>query len=184
MRIVAGLHRGRTLVAPGGENTRPTLDRTREAVFSSLGVKVIDAVVLDAFAGSGAMGLEALSRGAQEATFLDIDTAAVNAVTQNVNAMHLEDVAKIFRMDACAYLQSLAQGSKAYTLVFLDPPYHHHLIEPVLTLLTERQLLAESAVLVAETAPDEELLVPKGLCVYKEKWYGKNHIRYVRSEDV
>ena len=112
------------LVAPRGRAVRPTSDRVREALFSILGSGVVqDARVLDLFAGSGALGIEALSRGAAQAAFVDSASAAVAAVRRNLDALGLE--AEVRRQDALAYLRTASRDARQYDLVFLDPPYRH-----------------------------------------------------------
>jgi 16S rRNA (guanine966-N2)-methyltransferase len=121
VRVVAGIHGGRRLKAPAGAATRPTADRVREALFSILGDAVDGATVLDLFAGSGALGIEALSRGAAEAVFVDSSAAAIRAVRVNLEALGLE--AETHRADARAYLRAARDAARQYDLVFLDPPY-------------------------------------------------------------
>ena len=121
LRIVAGAWGGRRLQAPPGRATRPTGDRVREALFSILGPRVDGARVLDLFAGSGALGLEALSRGAAAATFVDSAPAAIAAVRANAEA--LGAAADVRPGDARAYLRTASAGHRQYDLVFLDPPY-------------------------------------------------------------
>ena len=118
MRIVAGSFKGRRLQAPRGVNTRPTADRVREALFSILG-QLDGERVLDLFAGSGALGIEALSRGASEAVFVDSDTRAVAAIRRNLDEIGID--ASVHRRDALAYLRGAGGGP--FDLVFLDPPY-------------------------------------------------------------
>ena len=120
MRITGGRLGGRRLVAPRGDRTRPTSDRVREALFSILG-PLDDETVLDLFAGSGALGLEALSRGAAEATFVDSAPAALAAVKRNLEA--LDVVADVRRADARAFLRNARAAQRFYSLVLLDPPY-------------------------------------------------------------
>jgi 16S rRNA (guanine966-N2)-methyltransferase len=120
VRVVAGEFGGRRLVSPRGAATRPTADRVREALFSILG-DVAGARVLDLFAGSGALGLEALSRGAAETTFVDSAPAAVRAVRDNLSALGAE--AEVRRSDARAFLRAARNDGREYDLVFLDPPY-------------------------------------------------------------
>lgn len=121
MRVIAGSHGGRSLVAPRGTGTRPTADRVREALFSILG-DVGGAAVLDLFAGSGALGIEALSRGALVATFVDRAAGPVAAVRANLGALGLE-AAEVRRGDARAFLRDARRAGRQYDLVFLDPPY-------------------------------------------------------------
>jgi 16S rRNA (guanine966-N2)-methyltransferase len=120
MRVIAGSHGGRVLVAPPGRATRPTSDRVREALFSILG-DVRGARVLDLFAGSGALGIEALSRGAAEATLVDTSAAAVTAVRRNLQTLGID--AEVVRRPALRFLESARRDTRQYDLVFLDPPY-------------------------------------------------------------
>ena len=121
MRVVAGIYGGRRLAAPRGDATRPTSDRVREALFSVLGASVQGARVLDLFAGSGALGIEALSRGAASAVFVDRAPRAIVAVRANLAALGIE--AEVHRVEARAWLRTASTRGEAYDLVFLDPPY-------------------------------------------------------------
>lgn len=121
MRVVAGLYGGRRLVAPPGTATRPTSDRVREALFSVLGATVRGARVLDLYAGSGALGIEALSRGAAAAVFVDHSPKAIAAVKANLQALGID--AQVRRMEARAALGPPPDLADPYDLVFLDPPY-------------------------------------------------------------
>jgi 16S rRNA (guanine966-N2)-methyltransferase len=124
VRVIAGRFGGHGLLAPRGASTRPTSDRVREALFSILGaVPVEGASVLDLFAGSGALGIEALSRGASKAAFVDSAPAAVAAIRRNLRAVGVE--AEVRRQDALAYLRGASRDARQYDLVFLDPPYRH-----------------------------------------------------------
>jgi 16S rRNA (guanine966-N2)-methyltransferase len=122
VRVIAGLRRGATLIAPRGRATRPTSDRVREALFSILG-DVEGARVLDLFAGSGALAIEALSRGAASATLIDSSPAAVAAITRNLVMLGLD--AEVRREDAVRFAQRARIAAHQYDLVFLDPPYRH-----------------------------------------------------------
>src|SRR5262245_16771647 len=121
MRVVAGEHRGQRLAAPKRAGTRPTADRVREALFNVLGP--VDGLrVLDLYAGSGALGIEALSRGAAEAAFVDSDPAAVRAVRANLERIGIEG-GRVFRADALSFLRGAARHGDLWDLVLLDPPY-------------------------------------------------------------
>src|SRR5947208_1570068 len=120
MRIIAGTNRGRRLVTPKGLDTRPTGDRVREAAFNLIG-PLDGATVLDVFAGSGAMGLEALSRGAAGVVFVESDRAATHAIEQNLDKLRLRGT--VLREDALRALRSEAQAGRRYDLVLVDPPY-------------------------------------------------------------
>ncbi len=159
MRIIAGRLKGRALAAPPGWRTRPTADRVRQALFDMLmhapwaGRALLDgAHVLDAFAGTGALGLEALSRGAAHATFLERDAAALFALRRNIAACRAETQATSLLADA-----RRPPLGKPCQLVFLDPPYGQGLVSEAVAALGAAGWLAPGAVLVAETAQDETL---------------------------
>ena len=125
MRVIAGRFGGRRLSAPRGARTRPTADRVREALFSVLG-DLEGARVLDLFAGSGALGIEALSRGAAQATFVDTAPVALRALRDNLTALEIgPEAAEVRRADARGFLRSARKTGREYDLVFLDPPYRH-----------------------------------------------------------
>jgi 16S rRNA (guanine966-N2)-methyltransferase len=148
MRIIAGTHRGHTIYAPKGHDTRPTSDRVRENVFNILGA-VDGAAVLDLYAGSGAMGLEALSRGAARAVFVERDGDAIRAIERNLDKLRLS--ATVLRQDAATALAAEAAAGRKYDLVLVDPPYEMYTdIEPQLARYLPA-LLAADGVVVVET---------------------------------
>jgi 16S rRNA (guanine966-N2)-methyltransferase len=173
MRIVAGRWGGRRISSPKGEATRPTSDRVREALFSILGDFVQDARVLDLFAGSGALGLEALSRGAGTATFVDSAGPAVAAVKANLEALGGE--AEVHRSDALRFLHAAAGKARHYDLVLLDPPYR--LAERLGRELSETlpAVLAPSALVISES--DHRAPLPLDLPLQDERRYGDTLIR-------
>ncbi len=153
MRIITGTARGARLKAPRGLRTRPTADRVRESLFSILGTRVAGRQVLDLFAGTGSLGLEALSRGARRAVFVDRATAAV--LRDNAAHTHLEEKAQILGSDVFAALERFAASGERFGLVFCDPPYRRGLWERVLMALDVSPLLTEDALLVIEHGTDE-----------------------------
>lgn len=160
MRIVGGRFKGRTLAAPAGRDTRPTSDRAREAVFNILehaawsgGVE--GRRVLDLFAGSGALGFEALSRGAAFALFVETDAAARGAIRDTVEALGLFGVTRIHRRDAADVGDKPAGLGEPFDLVFLDPPYRKGLGERALARLRLGGWIADDALIVFECAADE-----------------------------
>jgi 16S rRNA (guanine966-N2)-methyltransferase len=157
MRIVAGTWRGRTLVAPPGRHTRPTADRVRQALFDMLlhapwgGREAVEgARVLDVFAGTGAFGLEALSRGAAHATFMEHDRAALTALRANIAACRAQECCAIMAIDALA----VPPGEVA-SLVFLDPPYRSDLLSRAIARLRAAGRVAPGSLLIAETARED-----------------------------
>jgi 16S rRNA (guanine(966)-N(2))-methyltransferase RsmD len=173
MRVIAGQWGGRRLQAPPGAATRPTSDRVREALFSVLGAQVEGARVLDLFAGSGALGIEALSRGAAEATFVDSAPAAVRALRANLDA--LGAAAEVRRQDALRALAAARAAARQYDLVLLDPPYRlARRLGPELSAILPA-VLAPGAAVVAESDRREPLELD--LPLRDERRYGDTLIR-------
>jgi 16S rRNA (guanine966-N2)-methyltransferase len=173
MRIVAGRWGSRRLEAPRGTITRPTSDRVREALFSVLGARVEGARVLDLYAGSGALGLEALSRGAAEATFVDSAPAAIRSIRANLAALGGE--AEVRRADVARFLRAASAEARHYDLVFLDPPYR--LAERLGRELSKAlpAVLAPDALVVSES--DRRAPLSLDLPVRDERRYGETLIR-------
>lgn len=172
MRVVAGTARGRRLQAPAGSSTRPTADRVREATFNALGSLgvVEDATVLDLFAGSGALGIEALSRGAASATFVDSDGRAIDAVRANLAATGLAERSTVVRSDA---LRFLAGATDRFDLALLDPPYAFAEDDWTTLLGT-----LDAGVVVVES--DREFGLPEPWRVLRSKRYGGTVLRIAR----
>ncbi|MBQ8310600.1 MAG: 16S rRNA (guanine(966)-N(2))-methyltransferase RsmD [Clostridia bacterium] len=156
MRIITGKARGTHLLTLAGENTRPTAERVKEAVFSSLQSVVADAEVLDLFAGSGQMALEALSRGAARAVACDSEKAAVKVIEANADKTHLANTCEIFCMDYAALLRSM-RDRRRFDLVFLDPPYAKGLLPATLAMLLDFDLLNADARVVCESADGQDV---------------------------
>jgi 16S rRNA (guanine966-N2)-methyltransferase len=157
VRIIAGTHRGRRIAAPRGGHVRPTSDRAREALFSILG-PVEGAAALDLFAGSGALGLEALSRGARRCVFAETDRAACRAIRENLEALGLTG-ALVLQRDALSVLRDEAAAGRRYELVLLDPPYGRWAeLEPRLAALLPAVVAEGGRVVVETAAPDEPAL--------------------------
>ena len=178
MRVVSGNLGGRKLVTPDGEDTRPTSDRVREAIFNSLFSldAIDDARVLDAFAGSGALGIEALSRGASHATFVETGRDALAALRDNLDTLQLARESRVVPGDVFAHLERTAGGGDAYDLVLLDPPYGFDEWEALLALVPE------DAVVVIES--DREIAVPDGWVVHRVKHYGSTVVTIASSSAI
>lgn len=174
MRVIAGTHRGRRLEAPAGRATRPTSDRVREAVFSILGERVRGARVLDLFAGSGALGIEALSRGAARATFVDHAAPAIAAIRANLRRLGLCDRATVLQRDVLRALGRASECTDQYDLVFIDPPYRIvRTLGPRFAALPA--LLAPGATVVTESGRGDPALTE--LPLQRERQYGHTVIR-------
>lgn len=178
MRIIAGRWRGRPLVAPPGNATRPTSDRAREALFSILASRLgsFEGLrVADVFAGTGALGLEALSRGAAHASFVDNDRAALAALRANLARLGAEGLASIHQTNA----ETIAQAPASHDLLFLDPPYGRALALPVLARLAAQGWIAPQALVSVETSREEGLDLPD-FALETVRDYGKARLHLLR----
>ena len=184
MRIIAGRWKGRALVAPPGLATRPTSDRARQAIFDQLwhapwaGRDMLEgASVLDGFAGTGAMGLEALSRGAARAFFMEQDRAALAALRTNITACKAGDACRVIAGDVTAPPVAAAPCS----LVFLDPPYGKGLVPRALAALQAKGWIAPGGLIIAETGRDEENAIPSGFEVLSTREHGAARLSALRA---
>jgi len=184
MRIVAGKFKGRNLHTPSGLNTRPTSQRAREALFNVLqhgieGFELEDARVLDLFAGSGALGIEAISRGAAYCIFVDEALPARAALRQNIDAFGLGGQTRIFRRDAT----KLAPAGKvgAFDIIFADPPYDKHMGEAALTSILKGGWLKPDGIFVLEERKTAEIDVPEGVEVLDQRTYGEAQVLILRG---
>jgi 16S rRNA (guanine966-N2)-methyltransferase len=172
MRIVAGSRKGHTIYAPKGLATRPTSDRVRENVYNIVAPWVEGARVLDLYAGSGAMGLEALSRGAESAVFVEADADAVRAIERNLDKLRLTG-ATVLRLEATTALAQEAAAGRKYDLVLLDPPYAMTDYDVLVRYVP--RVLADDGLLVLETAAKSEPALP-GLAVRTTRRYGSTRV--------
>lgn len=184
MRIVGGTHRGRLIEAPKGQNTRPTSDRARQAIFNILkhgawcGDAVTDATVLDVFAGTGALGLEALSQGAKHAVFIERDHAAMSYCKKNIETMGEEDKTVLFTCDA---LDPVPRPLyiELRSLVFLDPPYGRYMGAEALKALVDKDWLAPGAVCVLEMSKKIPEIIPADFTMKDERDYGIARVQFL-----
>ena len=170
-RIIAGKWRGRKIKFDDAEGLRPSTDRIRETVFNWLHPYIRQSFCLDCFAGSGVLGFEALSRGAEQVIFIEQNAATVKKLKQNIMDLKT-DQASVFRQDALSWLRS-AQRNKGFDLVFLDPPFHSDLLAKSCSLLVSSGCLAEDAIIYVEHAVDEDLTLPESWFCLKEKSAGQ-----------
>jgi len=179
MRIVSGTLGGRVLRAPHGAATRPTSEKVRQALFNILGPPLDETHVLDLFAGSGALGLEAMSRGAAFCLFVETDHAARGAIRDNIEALGLFGNTRLHRRSATDLGEKPAGVGAPFNLAFLDPPYHKGLAEPALECLVKGKWLSEDAVAVIETGSDEALMFT-GWTVIETRDYGAARVSFLR----
>ena len=181
LRIAGGQFRGRIIQTPEGDKTRPTSGMVREAVFSMLQREIPGANVLDVFCGSGAMTIEAMSRGARHGVMIDFAAPAVTVARNNVKMLSLEDKTEIYQNDYARALQLLAKAERTFDVVFMDPPYALGYYERALMLCVP--LMSESSLAVLEH--DSANPLPErfsGCVLYKRKKYGKRAISVYRKE--
>ena len=174
MRVITGTARGRRLKTTEGLDTRPTTDKVKESIFNIIQFDVEGRRVLDLFAGSGQMGIEALSRGAEHSTFVELRRDAAAVVRENLSACKLEEQGTVKQMDALAFLQSCREK---YDLVFLDPPYDGKLLDQALNLVTLIDIVSGHGIIICEISSERkrpELTVP--YFIAKEYKYGKTTI--------
>ena len=158
VRIIAGELKGRRLRSGRGSKIRPTANRTREAIFNIIAPRIPGARVLDLFAGTGAFGIEALSRRADSAVFVDIDIDSISVLQANIKILSLESQTKIIRWDPIKNLDCLRSSQSTFNLVFLDPPYNSNMIEPTLLNLDTSQSLTAGARVIVEHSRREPVV--------------------------
>lgn len=180
MRVISGSARGRTLHPPVGNRIRPTADRVKEAVFSSLTSwfgSFDGLIILDLFSGSGSLGIEALSRGAKSAVFVDSHPESLRLSRENLNLTGFEKMATLIQMDAVKALQHLSDRGMTFDIVLVDPPYaDKDLADNVIRLLDELGLTEQNGVLVFETDNKSELQPPDKFELVSRKVYGDTAI--------
>lgn len=179
MRVITGSARGRRLETLEGEDVRPTTDRIKEAVFSIIQFETEGRTFLDLFAGSGQMGIEALSRGAKSAYFVDNAKKSVETVKRNLKTTKLEQFAKLFSMDFHSFL---AMNTTEFDIAFLDPPYRTGMLQESLELVADS--MKETGIIIAENPLDEEILSKYGdFTLDRQYRYGKIKISTFRHKD-
>ena len=183
MRIISGTARGRTIVAPAGDRTRPTQDKVRESLFNIIRWDVMEARVLDLFAGTGALSLETLSRGAQSAVLVDTDRAACEAIKKNIAACRMEDKARLIVRDYRQAMDQLAREGEVFDVVFLDPPYRMENTGEMCAALYDKGLLAKAFLLVVEHKRGLAPLVDERFEAFDQRDYGDTQITFIRSAE-
>lgn len=180
MRIISGRLRGRKLLPIRGDAIRPTSDRVREAIFNIIAREVAEARVLDLFAGTGAMGIEALSRGARSAVFIDSRKASLAVVRKNLDILGLTGQSRVILWNIEKNLNCIGAEAPDIQLVFMDPPYHRNLIGPPLEHLAVCRALAPGARIVLEHAASDRLPdhMP-GYVLTDQRKYGKTFVSFL-----
>ena len=184
MRVISGTSRGKKLIALDSQNTRPTLDRVKESLFNILQNNVKDAVVLDLFAGTGALGIEALSRGAKEAIFCDHSQDAINVIKKNIEGTKNVEKSEVINKDYNVVLEKLINENKKIDIIFLDPPYKTNFAIIALQKIIMSNLLTEDGIVIIETddiTKENEILKIKNIEIFDKRKYGSVWLIFIRK---
>ena len=184
MRIIAGKARGRKLIPPATMETRPTLDRVKESMFSIIQNHIPDAVVVDVFAGTGSLGLEAASRGAKEVYLVDRSKDAFSLLKQNIENLKFEDTCYALNKDSYEALKYLADKNKVFDVIFIDTPYCREMIPEALNIIHDRKLLNEDGIIVTKIDSIEEIYEGNdNIALFKSRKYGNTTICLYKIEE-
>lgn len=176
MRVIGGEYRSRVLKAPAGNNTRPTMDNVKEAMFNIIGVNIINANVLDLFSGSGNLGIEALSRGANFVYFNDHDYNAFKVIQDNLNTIKIPS--NSYKLSKLEYQKCIENIDRILDLILLDPPYKDKIYEDIINSLIDKKLLSEKAIIVCEADLKLEAFCIEGFNVKEYKYGSKKLLVY------
>lgn len=183
MRIIAGKHRSRKLTTLPGDNTRPTLNRVKEAVFSKITNYLCDGIFLDLFSGSGNIALEAISRGMNKAILVDKNKASINIIKANINSLKEDSACVVWNTDYITALDRCKQENLSFKVIYLDPPFNENYLEDILGLIVDYNLLDNNGIIICETNKDRVFKVDTSkIKLLSDKTYGSCKITYfIRS---
>lgn len=186
MRVIAGTAKGHPLVAPGGMNTRPITDKIKGALFNSWQLQIVDSKFLDLFAGSGSMGIEALSRGAEKVIFVEKDRKATDIIKKNLAACKFTSGYEICRADVFRKIECLKAEREQFNIIYLDPPFTvDEIFIPVMEALSDGKLLSKDGIIVIRTKKEKEMPDEFGkLKKYKFKIYGISGVHFYADDVV
>ena len=183
VRLISGSARGLKLNTPGDDRVRPTTDRVKESMFNIVQDWVYDSQVLDLFAGSGALGIEALSRGASQAVFCDNSLDSIKIIKSNIEKARVVDRSQIVSGDFKRCLRDMEAKNQSFDMIFVDPPYYEGLFEEVLDTIRSCKILKKDGIVIVEHDAKKPIGQVEGLEVYKEKKYGITMLTFYCLED-
>lgn len=183
VRVISGSARGLKLNTPGDDRVRPTTDRVKESMFNIVQDWVYDSQVLDLFAGSGALGIEALSRGASQAVFCDNSLDSIKIIKSNIEKARVVDRSQIVSGDYKRCLRDMEAKNQSFDMIFVDPPYYEGLFEEVLDTIRSCKILKKDGIVIVEHVAKKPIGQVEGLEVYKEKKYGITMLTFYCLED-
>lgn len=175
MRIVAGKFKSRIINAPLGDNTRPSSDKTRQAIFNVIAPYVYDANVLDIFSGSGALAIEAISRGAKKATLIDNNVDAIRCIKNNISTLKINEQCNVI-YDDYKVIENL---NESFDIILLDPPYKLNVIDEIIKIIEDNKLLNENGIIVFESDQEHVINYEVSGYVIKNKKYGIAHVTFL-----
>ena len=181
MRIISGTRRGQKLIEFDGESIRPTTDRVKESIFNLIQGYIYDSKVLDLFGGSGALSFESLSRGAESAVIVDMDSKSIKVIKENSERLRFSENVSIINKSAEDYLES---AKEKFDIVFLDPPYNKGFIKPIIERILEKNILEEDGIIVLESDHVDEHGEMDGLLMIKQKKYGRTFVTIYQRGDT
>lgn len=184
MRVISGSARGKKLVSLEGMNTRPTLDRVKEALFNIIQFDIADKTVLDLFAGSGAIGIEAISRGAKSVTFCDNSIDAIKVIKTNIENTKTSNKATVLNKDYMQALKYLAKNNIQFDIIYLDPPYKTEFANIAIKEIINLNLLSKDGIIIVETddAKKEETIKKEKIEIFDKRKYGRAILIFIRKE--
>jgi len=185
LRVISGSAKGKKLKAPSGLNTRPITDMIKEALFNVLGPRVPDSKMLDLFAGSGSVGVEALSRGAHTVVFVDNSNEAVKVVKENLNNCNFSSKYQVLRSDVFKALGLLQRHDNRFDLIYIDPPFtNERIFNQIMTAIDETDILEPDGIVIIRTPRRKEMPMFNGLHKYRSNNYGESILHYYcRAEE-
>lgn len=184
MRIITGVAKGRSIKAPEGENTRPTSDRVKESIFNIISKKIYASKVLDLFSGTGNLGLESLSRGAEACTFVEKNRDTYKILAYNIENLKFTPNSETYRLDSFEVLETLGKNKRKYDIIFLDPPYSMGMVEKAIKRISELGILERDGIIISEC--DEKESIPEKILsikIYRTEKYGRTKIHFWHEED-
>lgn len=184
MRIISGSARGRKILSPQSSVTRPTLDRIKESIFNIIQNQVYGSRVLDVFAGTGSLGLEAASRGAKFSYLVDKSPETYPLLRENIRNLKFEDLCKSFNMDAYSALEEFARKSIVFDLIFIDPPYAKEMIPPAMENIDKKELLDKEGLIVTKTDSSEEIYEgTERIKLFDHRKYGNTTVCFYKFKE-
>ncbi len=183
MRVISGKSRGKKLVSLEGMNTRPTLDRVKEALFNIIQFNIVDKNILDLFAGSGAIGIEALSRGAKKATFCDNSAEAIKIIQTNIKNTRNEENSTVLNKDYISSLEYLGKQKEKFDIIYLDPPYKTDFANISIQKIIDLDLLSKDGIIIVETDDEskEKSFTDEKIEIFDKRKYGRAILIFIRK---